>query len=256
MASALSKQDLSDTDKEKNITDVADSLFSSVMSSYDSIFELSFLQTLFDVMGESTVEGRGKRFISNAVSQNVPTILGQGARAIDPVQRRTRSDSPTQSIINSVLAKLPGASKSLPAELDMFGNEVRRNNTDSNISNMFNQFINPATVRSRSYTDDSNVQSMLDVYKSTQDTRATPSAASSSENEAAVGQNQYRALAELLSNQNKRHALQEEIKLANGKTKRRTVNKTWAQMTDEERARVLSRVFGNAKKEMEGDAGD
>lgn len=249
---ALGQQSMDDDDQPKTWTDHASNLFSTITAGADSVFQLSMLQSLSDLnMGDT--EHTLSSLVSNATSQFIPTAVGQFSRAIDPIQRKTKGDNPIDTIWNRVIAKTP-LSSTLQPELDVFGDEVRRGNTDSWMLNAFNQVLNPASVKGQLKKDDPYTQMMLDIYKSSRKSAALPSAPTKdgdnpmtvqqyTDTAKQVGAEQYRALQTLASNPNKTFKVQ--VMGANGKA--HYVNKRLADMTDKEKALVLGRVFNSAK---------
>ena len=85
-------------------------VFGAVMDGTDSLFEMTMLQSLYDILGgyDAGASGTMMSVGENVVSQSVPTLVGQLARAIDPVQRKTKGDSDFETIVNQVAAKIPG----------------------------------------------------------------------------------------------------------------------------------------------------
>lgn len=250
---------------DQKVFEYADNLTSFLMSGMDTFFEQSFMQSL----GEALAQERGERLTAaagvllsvpqQAVSQAIPTVVGQLARTIDPIQRQTKGDTDTQTAINKLLSKIPGASTMLEPQLDAFGQEVRRSNADSWIENAFNQFVNPSNVSHALYTDDDAVQEMMRVFQATDDTRALPSIVESTEEKPVtvreiteeqkrVGAASKAALDELMNNE-RRIKLTENYTNAYGKEKQRTYLKYWNEMTDEEKVKVLARIFADAKQD-------
>lgn len=103
----------------------------------DPLTEMSLLQGVNDTLESlafaDTVGGKIGVLATSAVqsytSQFVPTALGQVARIIDDTRRTTSGDpnaalgSGVDKAVNKVIAKIPGASFSLPAYVDKFGQE-------------------------------------------------------------------------------------------------------------------------------------
>lgn len=119
----------------------AEAFLESLFRMTDPVIELSFLQSL-DNLIKAMAYGK-ENAISNAVmempfsyaSQFVPTVLGQIARTVDPVQRDTYTVNPesplgrnTQQFLNQQAAKIPGLSQRLNPSLDQWGQE----NVDQN----------------------------------------------------------------------------------------------------------------------------
>lgn len=246
------------------ITEGASNFASVITGGLNAVFEQSFLQSISDLFAsygdeDQTVENVISTLASSAATQSIPTAVGQLARTVDPIQRKTTGNDITQTFLNQVASRLPGASTMLEPQLDAFGQEVRRSNADSWIENAFNQFVNPSNVSHALYTDDDAVQEMMRVFQATDDTRALPSIVESTEEkpltvreiteeQKRVGAASKAALDELMNNE-RRIKLTENYTNAYGKEKQRTYLKYWNEMTDEEKVKVLARIFADAKQD-------
>lgn len=246
------------------ITEGASNFASVITGGLNAVFEQSFLQSISDLFAsygdeDQTFENVISTLASSAATQSIPTAVGQLARTVDPIQRKTTGNDITQTFLNQVASRLPGASTMLEPQLDAFGQEVRRSNADSWIENAFNQFVNPSNVSHALYTDDDAVQEMMRVFQATDDTRALPSIVESTEEkpltvreiteeQKRVGAASKAALDELMNNE-RRIKLTENYTNAYGKEKQRTYLKYWNEMTDEEKVKVLARIFADAKQD-------
>ncbi len=117
---------------------------SSLANIANPIFEMSVLSGLTDIMrnyAENPAELAGGFALNTAYSylgQFVPTVFAKIARAVDDTRRSTYAQKNdliqkyTDRFIRQTLAKLPGASKLLPAVIDIYGNEVK--NTGGNVT--------------------------------------------------------------------------------------------------------------------------
>ena len=109
------------------------------------LLEQSFLQSISDVLNNS--DG----FVSGVVNEvlelparAIPTFSKQIADMVDGTQRTTfEYDKPVQSAINTVISKIPVASKSLPVARDTLGNEIKKYGGENNI---WNVMFNPANT--------------------------------------------------------------------------------------------------------------
>lgn len=246
------------------ITEGASNFASVITGGLNAVFEQSFLQSISDLFAsygdeDQTFENVISTLASSAATQSIPTAVGQLARTVDPIQRKTTGNDITQTFLNQVASRLPGASTMLEPQLDAFGQEVRRSNADSWIENAFNQFVNPSNVSHALYTDDDAVQEMMRVFQATDDTKALPSIVESTEEkpltvreiteeQKRVGAASKAALDELMNNE-RRIKLTENYTNAYGKEKQRTYLKYWNEMTDEEKVKVLARIFADAKQD-------
>lgn len=254
--------------KEKStfdkITEGTSNFASVITGGLNAVFEQSFLQSISDLFasygdGDQTVENVISTLASSAATQSIPTAVGQFARTVDPIQRKTTGNDTTQTFLNQVASRLPWASTMLEPQLDAFGQEVRRGNIENAFENAFNQFVNPSNVSHALYTDDDAVQEMMRVFQATDDTRALPSIVESTEEkpltvqeiteeQKRVGAASKAALDELMNNE-RRIKLTEDYTNAYGKEKQRTYYKYWDEMTDEEKVKVLARIFADAKQD-------
>ena len=119
-------------------------------------------------------------FFANAagsyVTQGVPTVLGQIARTVDGTRRSTSYMDPDSTLpkgvdrtINKTLAKIPGASKTLPAYIDQWGRE----DTDDNLARRaFENFISPGYISKDKTTEVDRV--IREVYEESGDKSVLP----------------------------------------------------------------------------------
>ena len=139
-------------------------LTKNAFASYiDTMLEQSTFQNLQDLF--STYGSTGENVIDTVAElplRFIPSASGAAARALDPVQRVTySSDSILDTLYNNALAKIPGASKTLPAAYDTWGNEIRK--SDSIGEAAFAQFINPGEIGNKAVTPlDSYIQTLFD----------------------------------------------------------------------------------------------
>ena len=238
-----------------------DTVFGAVMDGTDSLFELTMLQSLYDVFGgyDAGVSGSLVSVGENAISQSIPTLLGQTARAIDPVQRKTKGDNPFQTALNQVLAKVPGLTYLLDPELDVWGDEVYRTGKADELGaglNVLQQFVSPSNVK-RATGDDEISEEILRLYEELEKGNASVIPTAITRDEARDHRLDYieanrqlgeanRIAVEDFMLDNILYTVQEE--LANGR--KRNVEKRYSQMTDDERRRVLSRIYRKAKEQF------
>ncbi len=232
-------------------------VFGAVMDGTDSLFEMTMLQSLYDILGgyDAGATATAASVAENVVSQSIPTLLGQAARAIDPVQRKTTADSEFMTIVNQVVAKIPVLTYLLDPELDVWGNEVYRTGkpgAGTAALNAVQQFALPSNVKVGTGRGDRVSAEILRLYRN-QGSKAIPTAVS--RDDAKDGELDYVEINRLLGQVN-RTAVEDFINndwpyavmvdAGNGKTKK--VTKYYRNMTDEERVRVLQRIYTNTKK--------
>lgn len=114
--------------------------------------------------------------VANAVldlpSQFVPTLSKQAAELTDSYARRTATGSMTDKAVNKVLARIPGASKTLEPVVDVLGRDVKRYGGKNNL---FNVFLNPANVNIANPT--AETKEIWRLYEETGDAGVFPKVA-------------------------------------------------------------------------------
>jgi len=118
----------------------------ALVSTGNTMFDLSPLTSLQDILGGY---GTPTENILNTVAEFpqrlVPSALGQTARATDTTQRSTYSKNDMlKTNLDTIKSKIPGVSKTLPANYDTWGREVKR--SDDGLQAVLSQFISPGTI--------------------------------------------------------------------------------------------------------------
>ena len=135
----------------------------------NTFFNLSFLQGLTRLLsGYSPAASIGNTLLS-APQQAAPTAGKQIAQLIDPVVRETKGNNPFETAKNRVVSRIPFASKTLPAKVDVFGEDIEYY---QGRNNFFNVMLNPGF-----YTElknDPATKLLLDVYNETGETDVLP----------------------------------------------------------------------------------
>lgn len=129
-------QSTHDRDKAANMVRKA------IISGGDTLFNLSLMQGMRNVFGgrsDSPTES-WLDTIAEFPLQFEPTIMGQVARTIDPVQRDTSSQEFARSLPAMAKSRVPELSKQLPAKVDVRGGTMRYE------GGAFGQFVSPANV--------------------------------------------------------------------------------------------------------------
>lgn len=151
---------------EKNDPSVMGTIIDSVIAGGDTLFNTTMLRNIKDLFG-----GAGsttKKLLDIPVSyieQAIPTILGQAARAIDPVKRSTYATSPVQEELKRIQSKIPFASKLLEPAVDVFGNAQKQ-------GGFIQQFISPGYIEGKA--DDKVTNELLRLYKANKETDFLP----------------------------------------------------------------------------------
>lgn len=237
-------------------------VFGATAEGADSLLELSMLQSLYDLFGgyDNGATGSLVSIGENVLSQSIPTLVGQLARAIDPVQRETKGDNAFETALNQVMAKIPGLTYFLDPKLDVWGNEVYRTGQNSGTGaavNAVQQPVTPWNTKIGLAEDDPINKEILRLYESTDSLSVIPGTIT--RDEAKDNDLDYTEVNRLLGSYNRAavedflndewpYTVQEE--LPNGK--KRNVTKYYSEMTDDERRRVLDRIYGITKKKVMG----
>ena len=117
-------------DTLKDSDDAIDALMNACFGGLDQIFDASYMTALQDLFNGvrttgSFSESAANSVFSNVVSQNVPSLLGQLATALDPYVRDTKDrDAIMQAIKTGIVNKVPGLRQMLPEKVDVAGRSV------------------------------------------------------------------------------------------------------------------------------------
>lgn len=88
---------------------------------YNNITDQTFMKGIFDLNNAINDPNRyGDSWLYSQLTNKVPSFVGHTARSIDPTVREVNS------LADAFKAIIPEASKSLPAKVDIFGREVKR----------------------------------------------------------------------------------------------------------------------------------
>lgn len=111
----------------------------------EQLLQQSFMDSLNTVLnGSGTTLENLTQAVLELPARAIPTFSKQVADMVDGTQRTSfEYDKPLKSAINSITAKVPFASKTLPISRDTLGNEIKKYGGDNNI---FNVMFNPANV--------------------------------------------------------------------------------------------------------------
>lgn len=105
--------------------------------------------------------------VSSIPSQFVPTFASQIAQSIDPYQRQTYDPNKLQYGLNSAIAKIPFASKTLPERIDVTGKPIERYSSKG-AKRLFDIFLNPTFINEK--TDDPVLSELKYIYDQTKET--------------------------------------------------------------------------------------
>ena len=137
----------------------------------EQLLQQSFMESLNTVLnGSGTTLENLSQAVLELPSRAIPTFSKQIADMVDSTQRTSfEYDKPIQSAINSVIAKIPFASKTLPASVDTLGNEIKKYGGDNNL---FNVFFNPANTNKGELSKAG--EEIYNIYQETGDTTIFP----------------------------------------------------------------------------------
>ena len=111
----------------------------------EQLLQQSFMESLNTVLnGNGTTLENLSQAVLELPARAIPTFSKQIAEMVDGTQRTSfEYDKPVKSAVNSVIAKIPFASKTLPVSRDTLGNEIKKYGGENNI---WNVMFNPANV--------------------------------------------------------------------------------------------------------------
>lgn len=137
----------------------------------EQLLQQSFMESLNTVLNGS---GSTLENLSQAVlelpARAIPTLSKQVADMVDGTQRTSfEYGKPIQSAANSVVAKIPFASKTLPTARDTLGNEIKKYGGENNV---FNVMFNPANTNKGKLSKAG--EEIYNVYMQTGDTTIFP----------------------------------------------------------------------------------
>lgn len=109
----------------------------------------------------------GINVLSSIPSQFVSTFGSQVAQTIDPYQRETYDPNKLQYGLNSAIAKVPFASKTLPEKIDVTGQPIERYSTKG-ARKLGDIFLNPTFINEK--TTDPVLSELKYIYDETKET--------------------------------------------------------------------------------------
>ncbi len=157
---------------EKNPdANVLDKAIQSINIGTEQLLQQSFMDSLNTVLnGNGTTLENLSQSVLELPARAIPTFSKQIADMVDGTQRTSfEYEKPVQSAINSIKAKIPGLSKTLPASIDTLGNEIKKYGGENNF---FNVFINPANTNKGELSKAG--QEIYNLYQETGDTTIFP----------------------------------------------------------------------------------
>ena len=157
--------------KENPDANILEKAINSMNIGTEQLLEQSFMESLNTVLnGNGTTLENLSKSVLDLPARAIPTFSKQIADMVDGTQRSTfEYGKPVESAINSVKAKIPGLSKTLPASVDTLGNEIQKYGGENNL---FNVMLNPANVNNKNISKAG--EEIYDVYMQTGDSSILP----------------------------------------------------------------------------------
>ena len=148
-----------------------DTIGTVINTGTDLLFEQSFMESINTVLnGSGSVWENFVQSVLDLPARAIPTFSKQIADMVDTTQRTSfEYDKPVESAINSVVAKIPFASKTLPPSVDTLGNEIKKYGGDNGI---WNVMFNPANTNKGELSKAG--KEIYDVYMQTGDITIFP----------------------------------------------------------------------------------
>jgi len=158
-------------DKENPDASILEKGIKALNIGTEQLLEQSFMESLNTVLnGNGEILENLAQSVFELPARAIPTFSKQIADMVDSTQRTTfEYDKPIQSAVNSVIAKIPIASKSLAPSKDTLGNEIQKYGGENNF---FNVFINPANTNKGKITKAGT--EIYDLYMKTGDSKVFP----------------------------------------------------------------------------------
>lgn len=151
---------------QKKDASKAEALLNAIYAGGDTIVNMTMLKNIKDIMGGGgSVTQKIMSIPVSYIEQAIPSLSGQIAKTIDTTKRSTYDPNPFKSELNKIQAKIPGLSKSLNADRDIFGQT-------QNTGGWFQQFISPGYVKGKSTDPVSN--ELVRLYKANKETDFLP----------------------------------------------------------------------------------
>lgn len=137
----------------------------------EQLLQQSFMESLNTVLnGNGTTLENLSQAVLELPARAVPTFCKQIADMVDGTQRSSfEYGQPIKSAINSVKAKIPGLSQTLPASVDTLGNDIQKYGGNNNL---WNVMLNPANTNKGQLTKTG--QEIYNVYMNTGDSTIFP----------------------------------------------------------------------------------
>ncbi len=155
----------------ENDQDVLETVWNTAKAACEIIFDASYMSSVSDAFGgfggDTSFENILATTASSLISQNIPSLFGQFASAMDPYVRDTNDKNVILKILKkSFVNKIPWLRETLPEKVDVAGRSVK--NTDYGGLALFDPFNRYAVV------EDPTLDELLRLYESTGDVDFMP----------------------------------------------------------------------------------
>lgn len=153
----------------KESKDPTAALTNGASSAVNLMFKSTLLQGPSKLMGGYNPAASIANGLLGTTTQVTPTVGKQIAQLVDPITRETYDPNTLISTLNKIKSRIPYVSKSLPAKVDVMGNEIKAydgQNTPVNV------FLNPGFTTAEKKSPGINLINKL--YKSTGDEGVIP----------------------------------------------------------------------------------
>lgn len=131
---------------EGSIQSILDMPVMSNISNIIDTFKYSTAEKLGEKVGESAMQ-----FAGDAISGMIPAPISQLAKATDDTLRSTKGDTTLETVVNGILANIPGARQTLDAKYDAFGEEKKY--TGSDLQRWLNTYLLPGAINKFSQSE-------------------------------------------------------------------------------------------------------
>jgi len=153
----------------KNRKDGQSAVLEGSESAVNLLFKSTVLQGPAKLMSGYSPAVSIAKTLLGSTTQATPTVGKQISQLVDPYVRETYDPNPLKQTLNRTIARLPYASKSLPAKQDVFGNDVKAFQGKNNVWNvMFNPGFNTT------YKPDETQKEIIRLYNDSKMTDQLP----------------------------------------------------------------------------------
>lgn len=222
-------------DKENPEANILEKSIKALNIGTEQLLEQSFMESLNTVLnGNGEILENLTQAVLELPARAIPTFSKQIVDMVDSTQRTNfEYDKPIQSAINSVIAKIPIASKKLAPSIDTLGNEIQKYGGENNF---FNVFINPANTNKGRITKAGT--EIYNLYMKTGESKVFPATAPyyiNSNGDKIVMDSKQRANYQKIAGDYTEKAIDELIS-----------NKDYKKLNDEQKVELISDIISDS----------